>query len=102
MGGDFLRYVGDPDIHDGVIIKVDHHENEASVLIKGFSGKMLTVAFFGLKSIKSNKPEGMILYSLSEMRCDKQHRHFVFTNTEDEDDAYLEIVAEEIKVIKTV
>jgi hypothetical protein len=39
----------------------------------------------------------MMLYSLSEMRH-PGHRLFVFTNWEEEGDAYLEIIADSYKV----
>ena len=93
----FIAYVGDPEIHDGVITDFEHQGTKASVTIKTQSGRMLKIEFDGVLSVKSNKPEGMMLYSLSEMKH-PEHRLFVFTNWEEEDDAYLEITADSYRV----
>jgi hypothetical protein len=93
----FIAYVGDPQIHDGVITDFEHQGAKASVTIKAQSGRILKIEFDGVISVKSNKPKGMMLYSLSEMRH-PEHRLFVFTNWEEEDDAYLEIIADSFKV----
>jgi quinol monooxygenase YgiN len=61
--------------------------------IKTETARISKIEFFGVQSVKSNKPEGMILYSLSEMRH-PEHRFFIFTNWDDENEACLEIIAE--------
>jgi hypothetical protein len=93
----FIAYVGDPEIHDGVITNFEHQGTKASVTIKAESGRILRIDFDGVVSVKSNRPEGMMLYSLSEMKH-PEHRLFLFTNWEEEDDAYLEITADSYKV----
>ena len=93
----FIAYVGDPEIHDGVITDFEHQEAKALVTIKAQSGRILKIEFDGVISIKSNKPKGMMLYSLSEM-SHPEHRLFLFTNWEEKDDAYLEITADSYKV----
>jgi hypothetical protein len=89
----FIAYIGHPEIHDGIITDFKHQGTKASVMINAQSGRMLKIEFDGVVSVKANKPEGMLLYSLSEMKH-PEHRLFVFTNWEDEDDAYLEITAD--------
>jgi hypothetical protein len=93
---EFIGYVGDPEIHDGVITEFDHIGTKALVVVKAGSGRMLRIEFEGVKSIKSNKPEGMILYSLSEMKH-PEHRHFIFTNWDEKNDSFLEIIADGCK-----
>ena len=97
MASEFIGYVGYSNIHDGVIKKVEHREEKASVTIESEKGYIFLVQFEGVKSVKSNNPEGMKLYSLSEMKH-PDNRLFVFTNWEDEDNAFLEIIAEDYKI----
>jgi hypothetical protein len=92
----FIGYVGDPEIHDGVITDFEHRGTKASVVVKAESGRILRIEFEGVVSVKSNKPEGMMLYSLSEMKH-PEHRLFIFTNWDEEDDSYLEIIADRYK-----
>lgn len=93
----FIGYVGSADIHDAVLMKVQHNGTKASVTLKTQSGQILEIEFEGVVSVKSDTPEGMILYSLSEMRH-PQHRLFIFTNWEDEAEAHLEIVADDFRL----
>ena len=97
MESEFIAYVGSPDIHDGTISNFEYQGDKASVTIKTYDKKTLLVEFDGVKSIKENKPVGMMLYSLSEMKH-PDYRRFIFTNWEEEDGAYLEIIAENFKV----
>jgi len=97
----FIGYVGSPDIHDAVVTKVQYQGTRASVTLKTQSGKVLEIDFEGVVSVKSNRPEGMMLYSLSEMRH-PHHRLFVFTNWEDEGEAHLELVADRYKMKTSV
>ena len=96
--GDFFGYVGDPEIHDVRVLKVERNGDRASVVVKGASGRILVVEFVGVTAIRSNRREGMVLYSLSEMKGTPPLWRFVFTNWHDEDDASLEIIAREFLV----
>lgn len=89
----FIGYVGDPEIHDGIITEFDYQGTKASVAVKTESGRTLKIEFEGVISVKSNEPDGMVLYSLSEMKH-PEHRLFIFTNWDEEDDSYLEILAD--------
>lgn len=93
----FIGYVGDPEIHDGIITDFDYQGTKASVVVKAESGRILRIEFEGVISVKSNKPEGMMLYSLSEVKH-PEHRLFIFTNWDEEDDSYLEILADRFKI----
>ena len=46
-----------------------------------------------MQSVDADQAEGMLLYSLSEMKSPPPYRKFVFTNSDDDDSARLEIVA---------
>lgn len=96
----FVAYVGDPDIHDGHVVRVEQKGKRVSVLVRGFSGRRFWVEFSGVESVKSNRPEGMVLYSLSEMEAPAPFRRFVFTNWDEKDDAYLEILARDFRIVK--
>ena len=105
-GGEFVAYVGDADIHDGTIVDIQRQGDRIGVVIQGAgwqrpSGCRFVVEFLGVQSVKSNRPIGMTLYSLSEMKSDSPFRRFVFANWHDEDDASLEIVAREFRVLET-
>ncbi len=43
--------------------------------------------------MEMNQPEGMLLYSLSEMRASPPLRKFEFTNNEEDHPGYLSILA---------
>lgn len=96
----FKGYVGDPNIHDGTITKIKHEGDEVRVILKDGSGKVITVDFIEVKSIRSNRPDAMILYSLTEMKNEPPFRLFVFVNWEERDDAFFEILAKDFSVLK--
>jgi hypothetical protein len=85
---EFARYVGSPDFHDGLVLRVSVEGNTAEVVVEGYSGREYVVLFEGVDEVELNEPEGMLLYSLSEMRASPPLRKFVFANN-DEDHAGL-------------
>ena len=88
----FIRYVGEADFHDGVIVGVEHRGSAFLVILRGASGREYTVMFKDVQSVKMNRPEGMMLYAISE--CPSQeHREFVFANWDEENDSALEVIA---------
>ena len=97
MENEFLGHVGGADIHDGRIINVEHQGEKAIVTIKTVSEQIKIIQLDGVKTVKSNKPIGMLLYSMAEMKH-PDNRLFVFTNWEEEDEAFLEITAESFRV----
>jgi hypothetical protein len=93
----FKAYVGDPDFHDGTVLRVRRDSSQVNVDIKGYSGKIFSVRFVGVHSILSHEPEGMVIYALNEMEAMAPLRHFVFPNSRELDeeggDSVLEIKA---------
>jgi hypothetical protein len=81
--------------------------------LKGNSGRYYDVIFSKVASVEAERPEGMMLYAISEFSCTPPLRRFVFANwygPEDSDDSEdpqynewtrkLEIVAENFSVIR--
>ena len=89
----FIRYVGEADFHDGSIVSVEQHEENVRVRVRGASGKVFVVDFSGVREVRANEPEGMMLYALSEMTSQPPLRRFVFANWDDQSKAILEVDA---------
>ena len=87
----FIAYVGDPDFHDGSILAVEQEDDVLRVRVRGASGKVFVVTFNGVLAVRKNRPEGMLLYSLSEQRGEPPLRRFVFANWDNDSKACLEI-----------
>ena len=94
----FVRYVGNADFHDGSIVDVQHDTDAIRVRVRGASGKIYVAEFPAGKPVRLNRPVGMLLYSLCELRADPPFRRFVFANWHENDDAALEIDAETLNV----
>ena len=99
---DFIGYIGDPDFHDGTVVEVKLQDDGAMVQLQGGSGVHFFIGFLEVEQINSYRPENMIIYALSEMKCQAPMRHFVFVNWDDEDGAHLEIFAKEFQVHKVI
>ncbi|WP_166246568.1 hypothetical protein [Paenibacillus turpanensis] len=96
MSDEFIAYIGDYKFHDAVIENIENEENNLTVILKSIEEKIFSIQFLNVINVNANRPIGMMLYSLSEMREeDTKYRKFVFTNWEDEDDAFLEVIAKE-------
>lgn len=97
---EFVAYVGDPDIHDGSIESVEHKRDRVRVIVRGASGRRLAIDFEGVAEVRSKNPEGMVLYSLSEMRTPAPLRRFVFVNWYDKEreKANLVVLAKDFKL----
>ncbi len=89
----FVGYIGDYRVHDSRIKAIESDENTLQVSLISEDNEIIIVKFVGIKSVRSNRPEGMILYSISEMEEQSPFRKFVFVNWDEEDDASLEIIA---------
>ena len=90
----FIGYVGEPDFHDGYVLAIKQADDVVRVQVQGESGKVYVAEFSRVQAVRSNRPEGMLLYALSEMRAAPPLRRFVFANSNEEDEALLEIDAE--------
>ena len=94
---DFISYVHEPDVHDGVILKVRDSGDLVRVLVKAYDGRLYALEFHGVRSLRSHQPEGMMLYALIEMAAAPPSRWFVFAEWEDGGGRYLEVMAEGMK-----
>ena len=94
----FVGYVGDADIHDGSILNVDRVDDSVRVRIRGYSGKTYLVTFGTVVEVRASRPEGMLLYALSEFAGDPPIRRFVFAKWDDNNTSVLEVDAETIDV----
>jgi len=92
----FVRYLNKPDVHDGIIRSVSQDSDLLRVTVQTQDGRLVTFEFRNVQSIKMNRPEGMMLYALCESRETPPGRRFVFGNWDEEDDAFLEVVANDI------
>jgi hypothetical protein len=93
---EFIGYMNEPDVHDGTILQVKHSGAEAHVLVKTYEGRLFAFDFEGVESINQIEPEGVILYSVSEMAAPKPFRSFVFCNWNEDQKNELEIVAQRV------
>ena len=96
---EFVAYVGVPDIHDGTILRVSVDGKTAEVILEGYSSREHAVVFEGVQELEMNEPEGMLLYSLSEMRATPPFRKFVFTNNEEDSRKFLSILATGFRIL---
>lgn len=94
----FIKYIGDYRLHDCIIVEVKTEEDTTNVIVKSCEKEFIVLEFTGTKSLKHNRPEGMILYAISEMSEQSHYHKFVFVNSDEEDDAYLEITALEYMI----
>lgn len=93
----FIAYVEDPAIHDGCVAALREGVGSLSVEVSGPDGESIIVEFLGVEEVRSNRPIGMRLYSLSEMGTSGSNRLFVFVNSDDEDDALLEVKSRDMR-----
>jgi hypothetical protein len=90
-----VRYVGDSDFHDAVVVRVEQQQDTVSVLLKAAGGSYRTIRFGGVESLTSNSPNGMIIYAISEMTSPTL-RKFIFVNSDDSNDSALAVVASDV------
>jgi len=94
----FVGYVGEPDFHDGSVLEVDRVDDSLRIRVRGNSGRTYSVVFGNVVQLRANRPNGMLLYALSEFTGKPPIRRFVFVNWDDEDESALKIDAETIDV----
>lgn len=98
--GEFVGYVGDSRIHDATVVKIQRDDQLVIVTLRNIEGHSFGIRFRGIESVKANRAQGMVLYSLSEVTAPQPWRRFVFTNWDEKDDASLEILAEEMSIVE--
>ena len=103
-----VRYVSNPDFHDGYIRSVSQSEDKLLVTIEGSSGRHYTVRFDGVSSVESHSPQDMMLYALSETDADAESlRHYDFVNwyfdepEKEESKSYLRVVANRFRITES-
>ena len=74
----FVGYIGDPDFHDGAVTAIEQQDTTVRSGIHGASGKSFVVEFGGVRALRANRPVGMLLYALSELRSTPPLRRFSF------------------------
>jgi len=93
----FLGYIGDYRVHDSKIEGILCENTNATVTLRGYEGELITVHFYGVQNMHFNRPIGMMLYAISEMKANEPMRKFLFANWDDEDNASFEILAERVE-----
>lgn len=81
---EFVGCVGISDLHDGIVLPVSVEVKTAEVVVDRFCGRQHVIRFEGVEVVEMNQPEGMLLYSLSEMRTVSPFRKFVLTNNDED------------------
>jgi hypothetical protein len=98
VNSEFIKYVGDTDIHDGKVATASHENGDFVVHVTATTGRTIRIRFIDCHGVVANRAVGMILYALAEMKTEPPWRRFVFANWDDDDDAALEIVAKDIRI----
>jgi hypothetical protein len=93
-----IVYVGPPELHDAHVVGVEREGDRATVRVRGSDQRPITLEFTGVTEL-SGRPEGMLLFGLAELRTGSPTRHFFFANSEEWDDAGLELTARDFRVI---
>ena len=93
---EFVAYVGPPDIHDSTIVSVTRQGDSVRVELRTLDAQRLSLTFYGVASITSQNPEGMVLYALAELASPRPPlRRFVFASWDEESASALEVLAED-------
>jgi hypothetical protein len=58
--------------------------------------QQLLLRFAGVTEVKEYRAVGMMLYAVRQESINAQRQRFTFINWDDEDDAFLEVVANEV------
>lgn len=90
---ELLKYIGPQYFHDASIVRIDRSEQDLDVILKVEGNCNFRIRFFNVQQVQSNRPEGMVLYAVAELRASKPGRCFSFINWHEKDDAGLEITA---------
>jgi hypothetical protein len=93
MTDEFVAYVGDASIHDGVVRSLFADEQTVVVIVGNSDGNDVTVTFAGITGVEAIDPVGMVLYALVEMVANDPQRRFVFQPSDEESNAKLEVTA---------
>lgn len=78
MTEDFVAYVGDADLHDGVVLRATESGDRVTAVVKGFTGREWVVEFYGVASVRGKSESGMRIYAVAEVRDSHPLRRIVF------------------------
>jgi len=95
---DFIGYIRNYKVHDSKVEKIIKNGNDVTVLLKSQEGESINVRFSSVQEVVEERPIGMILYAICEMKHIAPYRKFVFANTDEEDVASLIVVAHEYHI----
>jgi hypothetical protein len=75
---EFVGYVGPSEIHDATIERVDAEPNRLVVIVRSgaASGARLRIEFSEPVKVECERPVGMTLYALAELRGGRGQRRF--------------------------
>jgi hypothetical protein len=97
----FIAYIEPEELHDATLLRFAQEDYRVTVYIQSQEGRAFVFEFLDVTSVHALSPQGMILYSLTEMKAEPPLRRFVFVNWDEEDKVALEIVARDLRVIGT-
>jgi hypothetical protein len=86
-------YVGDPDFHDGHVVKWSRAASDAVVIVRGASGKEYEVKFQGVNEVVAKNAEEMMIYALTQTRQSDGSCRFAFPPWDENSSSRLEIAA---------
>ena len=66
--------------------------------VRGTEGNEYCLVFRGVRAVRANRAESMILYALAELTSDGPMRRFTFVNWDEESDASLHVEACELYI----
>lgn len=104
-----VRYIQEPDVHDGVIIAARYKsgflravfdKRVVVVVILTYDERLFSIKFGRVRSTNIINAEGMRLSSLKEMYAAPSCRRFLFVDSEEKSNRHLEVVAGEISSVE--
>ena len=72
------------------------------VLLEAEDGHRIRIHFSGVANVVANRPEGMTLYALTELKAQAPLRRFSFVNWDEKDDARLEVTAKDYQLARSL
>ena len=95
----FVRYVGPTSIRDAVVQSVEMRDNQlAVVLVTQDEQTALRLLFRDVAHVEQERPVGMRLYALAELRSeDGTRRRFSFANSDEDSTCRLALLAADVR-----
>jgi|SRR6185503_7345985 len=105
----FIRYIQEPDVHDGVIIAAEYksgflrsilNKRVVVVAVLTYDDRLFSIRFGQVRSASITNAEGMRLYALKEMSATPPFRRFLFVDSEEKSNRHFEVVAQDISSVE--